>query len=151
KEQVPEFFLTVYRLGQLTAFGARQAIVRPLIEKGIQYEPKLVSQILEIISAEDFDSLLLQLIFTAVAFEANRQGRPRELLTEDLKSVGGLDGILGRYLDGATKGIPENLRVLTRTLLDALITSENTKRAVTFPLLQQWDPEAQDAELTEVL
>jgi hypothetical protein len=151
KEQVPEFFLTDYRLGQLTAFGARQAITRPLIQKGIHYEPKLVSQILEIISSEDFDSLLLQLICTAVASEACRCGRPGDLLAEDLKAVGGLDGILGRYLDAATKEIPDYLRLLTRTLLDALITSENTKRAVTFSLLQQWDAEAKLEELTGAL
>lgn len=151
KDEMPGMFSSEYRLRQLTAFGARQAITRPLTNKGIRYDSKLVSHILDIISVEDFDSLLLQIICSAVVFEATRSGRPDQLLDEDLQAVGGLDGILRRYLDAATGEVPSELRLVTRTILDALITSDNTKRAVTLASLQQWDFEADQTELGRAL
>ncbi len=44
--------------------------------------------------------------------------------------------------------IRPELRLLTRTILDALITSENTKRAVTLTALREWDFEADMHELS---
>lgn len=149
---LPEMFGSEYRLRPLTAFGARQAIIRPLIEADIEYDQKLVNKIVDMLAAEDFDSLLLQIVCSAVYREArDRSNGSVRLKESDLQSIGGLEGILRRFLDDVTAKIDSEHILLCRTILDALITSEGTKRAVTLQALLQADFTATQEEVQTLL
>jgi len=141
-----------YRLRPLSAFGARQAILRPLLESGISYEPKVVSRLVDILAAEEFDSLLLQLACTAVYQQAiTRDERPVYVRESDLDSVGGLEGILGRYLDSAMLNLSPEQLLLARNVLDALISNENTKRAISLETFYKADFNATPEEIGAAL
>lgn len=141
-----------YRLRPLTAFGARQAIIRPLTEAGIRYEAKMVSRLVDILAGEDFDSLLLQLSCTGVYQQAvKRRERPIFLRETDLSVLGGIEGILGRYLDQQTSQFPSSKLLLIRNVLDALITTENTKRAATLEDIHKADFNATPEEIVDII
>ena len=139
-DDLPDLFGNEYRLRPLTAFGARQAIIRPLLEAGIKYDQRLVNRVVDLLAAQEFDSLLLQIVCSAIYREAAVRGEGHMALRErDLEGVGGLEGILRRYLDAATQTVDRGHLLLCRTILDALITPEATKRAVTLETLLQAD------------
>ncbi len=74
------------------------------------------------------------------------------LTADDLDRVGGINGLFSRYLDNAIRGVPEGILLLSRAVLDALITPEETKRAITFDaLLANDDFNASIDELERVL
>jgi hypothetical protein len=149
---LPEVLANAYRLRPLTAFGARQAIIAPLGQSGIGYDQRLVVRLVDLLAEFDFDSLLLQIACSEVYREAvNRHGETH--LTEaDLDQVGGLDGLFRRYLDNAIKRVPDGQLLLARAVLDALITQEQTKRAITIETLKQNEEFcASDLELDSVL
>lgn len=140
RTSLPEILGNTYRLLPLTAFGARQAIIAPLINAGIKYDQRLVVRLVDLL-APDFDPLLLQIACTEVYRESvGRQGKGGLALTEaDLDALGGLDGLFGRYLASAIRQLPKGYILLGRAILDALITLEDTKRAVTIDSLMQND------------
>jgi hypothetical protein len=141
-----------YRLRPLTAFGARQAIIRPLNELGISYEAKMVSRLVDMLASEEFDSLLLQLSCTAIYQNALQRDSKNIVMREsDLSTLGGIEGILTRYLDSATKGQDPVFLLLMRNVLDALITTENTKRAATIETICKSDFNATVSEIESVL
>lgn len=140
-----------YRLRPLTAFGARQAIIRPLTEAGIRYEAKMVSCLVDILAEEDFDSLLLQLSCSGVYRQAVKRGeRPIFLRETDLSVLGGIEGILGRYLDQQTSQFPSSKLLLIRNVLDALITGD-TKRAATLEDIHKADFNATPEEIVDII
>lgn len=141
-----------YRLQELTAFGARQAITRPLNAAGIDYDQLLINRLIDLLAEEQFDSLLLQIVCTGIYRVANeRGGKPLRLLEQDLDAVGGWESILRSYLDLVTQQVNPSHLLLTRTILDTLITTENTKRAVTLDTLLNADFEATREEIEAVL
>ncbi|HEY2154911.1 MAG TPA: hypothetical protein VGH33_04730, partial [Isosphaeraceae bacterium] len=132
RRQLPALLDCRFRLGPLTAFGAREAIVRPLRRWGIAFSQALVARLLDLLSAEGFEPPMLQIVCTEVYRAArNRDPGDVRLLTEDLDEVGGLDGVFGRYLDNVTATITRGKLLVSRMILDALMTQEGTKRAVT--------------------
>jgi hypothetical protein len=149
---LPEVLANSYRLRPLTAFGARQAIIAPLVQAGIGYDQKLVTRLVDLLAEFDFDSLLLQIACSEVYREAANRHGEAHLTEADLDQVGGLDGLFRRYLDNAIKKVPQGQLLLARAVLDALITQEQTKRAVTLETLKQnQDFCASDKELDSVL
>lgn len=136
RRRLPNLLESRYRLGPLTAFGAREAIVRPLKYQRIEYSQALATRLLDLLAEDGFDPPMLQIVCTEVYREAYRRDPGRLRLTvEDLEKVGGLDGIFSRYLDNVTGSIAAVDLLLTRMVLDALITQEGTKRAVTADIL----------------
>jgi hypothetical protein len=121
-----------YRLRGLSAFGARRAIVQPLAEAKETFTPKLVNLLVDELDASGFDPLLLQILCSEVYREAVRRSpeavRPD---VEDHFSVGGADGIFLHYLDNVAAQVPAEQQLLLRLLLDAMITTERTKRTIT--------------------
>ena len=142
RELLPDLFANEYRLRPLTAFGVRQAILRPLLDRGIGYEDAVVSKLVDQIEGFGFDPPVLQILCSELYKEAEGRARkeaelrgdaeatPRITLA-DLDRVGGLEGIFRRYLDGVTRAIPEDQHLLARIVLDALITRDDTKQAAT--------------------
>jgi hypothetical protein len=121
-----------YRLRGLSAFGARRAIVQPLAEAKETFTPKLVNLLVDELDASGFDPLLLQILCSEVYREAVRR-KPEAVHAdvEDHVAVGGTDGIFLHYLDKVAAQVPEEQQLLLRLVLDAMITTEGTKRVVT--------------------
>lgn len=140
KVAMPEILGNTYRLLPLTAYGARQAIIAPLQHTGMKFDQRLVAKLVDLL-APDFDPLLLQIACTEIYREAVRRhgGGGAELTEADLDALGGLDGLFGRYLQLALEKLPQGHIVLGRAILDAMITYEDTKRAVTIDALMAND------------
>ena len=130
---IPRLFDRSYRLLPLTAFGAREAITRPLKRHGIAYSPTLVTRMVEELDQVNLDPPLLQIFCTEVYHQAvSRDAEHTELTDEDVDQVGGLDGIFRRYLSDVTSDpVLQAEPLLARWVLHALLTQENTKRAAT--------------------
>ncbi len=74
---------------------------------------------------------MLQIVCNEVYREATKKDRFDELREEDLDRIGGIDKLFDRYLQYAISNVDPGVIVLTRAILDALISSEGTKRTVT--------------------
>jgi tetratricopeptide (TPR) repeat protein len=160
QRQLPDLFKDAYRLLPLTAFGARQAIVQPLIQAGIPYDNRLVTHLLDELAAFEFDSARLQITCLELFRLAKAKGKdaPRikdEYLVELKESRGnGLERVFHRYLENAVSLVPPARRLSARVLLDSLITSERTKRALTLAELMEFkvgDGAQAETDLREVL
>jgi hypothetical protein len=153
RDEFPDILSNQYRLLPLTAFGARQAIVAPLVLANIPFDQQLVVRLVDLLAVVDFDPVLLQIACGEVYREAIKRRRDDIRLTEaDLDRVGGIQGLFERYLDNAISRVPRGMLLLSRAVLDALITPEETKRAITFEaLLGNDDFKASREELEAVL
>ena len=152
REAFPQILSNQYRLQPLSAFGARQAIVAPLVAAGIEFDQRLVVRLVDMLAEVGFDPVLLQIACGEVYREAIKRNEGASLTEEDLDKVGGIQGLFERYLDNAIARVPKNQLLLCRAMLDALTTSEETKRAVTFDaLLHNDDFQASPDEIQSVL
>ncbi|HSS50643.1 MAG TPA: ATP-binding protein [Thermoanaerobaculia bacterium] len=153
RERIPDLFENQYRLRPLTAFGVRQAISRPLTDAGISYDEAVVSRVVDQLEDSSFDPPVLQIICSELYREAVERaaGEVPRITLEDVKKVGDLDDIFHRCLDGLGKAIPLNQTLLARMILDALITGDNTKQAVTVEDLLAAQFSAQKGEVREIL
>lgn len=127
----PEILGNLYRLRPLTAFGSRQAIIAPLVADKIKFSEQLIRKLVDFLAKEHFDPLVLQIVCNEVYREATKKDRFDELREEDLDRIGGIDQLFDRYLQYAISNVDSGVIVLTRAILDALISSEGTKRTVT--------------------
>ena len=153
RDEFPDILSNQYRLMPLTAFGARQAIVAPLVLASIPFDQQLVVRLVDLLADVDFDPVLLQIACGEVYREAiKRQSDDVRLTEADLDQVGGLQGLFARYLDNAISRVPQGMLLLSRAVLDALITPEETKRAIMFEALKDnYDFKASVEELEAVL
>jgi hypothetical protein len=154
KDAFPNILTNQYRLHPLTAFGARQAIVAPLVAADIQFDQRLVVRLVDMLAEVGFDPVLLQVACGEVYREAMKRtaGSEASLTEADLDKVGGIDGLFERYLDNAIARVPKGQLLLCRAMLDALTTPEETKRAVTFDALLRNDAfQASPEEIQSVL
>ena len=148
----PDMLTNQYRLHSLTAFGARQAIVAPLLAAGIQFDQRVVVRLVDMLAEVDFDPVLLQIACGEVYREAMNREAGASLTEADLDKVGGIQGLFERYLDNAIARVPHGQLLLCRAMLDALTTPEETKRAVPFEaLLRNDDFQASLEEIQSVL
>jgi hypothetical protein len=148
----PEILGNLYRLRPLTAFGARQAIIAPLVADKIKFSEQLIRKLVDFLAKEHFDPLVLQIVCNEVYREAVKKDRSDELREEDLDRIGGIDKLFDRYLQYAISNVEPGVIVLTRAILDALISSEGTKRTVTIDdLFANEDFMASKEEIQKVL
>lgn len=148
----PEILGNLYRLRPLTAYGSRQAIIAPLVADNIKFSEQLIRKLVDFLAKEHFDPLVLQIVCNEVYREATKKDRFTELREEDLDRIGGIDKLFDRYLQYAISNVEPGVIVLTRAILDALISSEGTKRTVTIDdLFANDDFMASKAEIQKVL
>lgn len=128
---IPRIFDNAYRIEPLTAFGTRQAILKPLSVAGIDFDRQLLSGILDLMSEFGHDAVMLQILCTQVLKRAHeRKSDHLRLKVEDLEKLGGVDGIFRTYLSSAIEDLPEELHLTCRMILNAMITHEKTKQAM---------------------
>ena len=148
----PTILANQYRLRPLTAFGARQAIVTPLIEARIPFDQQLVVRLVDLLASVEFDTALLQIACGEVYREAVARDENVRLVEQDLDQIGGVEGLFERLLANAIATIPRNQLLLSRAVLDALVTPEDTKRQVVFEaLLSNEDFQGSREEIESVL
>ena len=173
REPLPELFTQSYRLGPLSAFGAREAIVRPLLEDKIQFDEKLVTALVDELAKFDFDSARLQVTCAEVylaaeeAREAKLENKHFVHVTDQLRNCDGADevvrqpaagqegsgilaGIFRRYLTRKIAPIGSCWPLEARLVLEAMITRSDTKYAITFDELREYQF-CPDTELEKVL
>src|SRR5437660_6368431 len=62
RQKLPIIFDHSYRVGPLSAFGARQAFTRPLRRSDISFDSRLTSDLLDDLAKVNFDPALLQIV-----------------------------------------------------------------------------------------
>jgi hypothetical protein len=122
---IPDLTAHGHRLVSLSAYGVRQAVVRPLIHAGIAYEEQFVDQVIDELAAFDFDPLLLQIVCGEVYDDAVRDARVRGDATVELRAAhiersGGLQGALTRYVAAVSATLAGDDRLIACAVLDAL-------------------------------
>lgn len=148
----PFLFRNEHRLMPLTAFGARRAIVQPLIAHGISYDAGLVSRLVDLLAEEEFDPVLLQIVCTEVYRQAmQRTDEELHLREDDFRCIAGLETVFERYLDKALRGVPRERHLVVRAVLDSLITLDRTKRAVTEDHFRDAEFSTEPQEVEDVL
>jgi hypothetical protein len=131
RQKLPVIFDHSYRLGPLSAFGARQAFTRPLRRSNIPLESRLTSDLLEELAEVNFDPALLQIVCSELVRAASeRDPEALKITSADLHAFGGIEGIFQRYLENAVNELAPEIRLLARLVLDALITQNRTKQAM---------------------
>src|SRR5262249_33720225 len=129
--KLPGIFERSYRLGPLSAFGAREAFTRPLRDSGIPFETRVTSDLLEELAKFNFEPALLQIFGGELVRKASeRDPEALKITSADLHAVGGLEGIFRLYLENAGNEVDQERRLLARLVLDALVTQERTKQAM---------------------
>lgn len=138
---LPDLFANEYRLHPLSAFGTRQAISRALQVAGIEYEQRLLTGMVDELAKERYDPSILQILGSELERETAPARLHRQLSAEDLKTLGGVDGIFRRYWTALLEELrhhpnPE-MRLVVLAILERLVTDERTKQAVTVASLCQ--------------
>jgi hypothetical protein len=153
RRAIPDLLANSYRLHPLTAYGVRQAVIRPLVEAEIEFEEALVSKLVDQMEEFGFDPPVLQIICSELYAEAARRpaGAPLVLTLSHLDTIGGLPGIFNRYFQRVSAALPSQRHLLARMVLDALITRDSTKRAARVSDLLTAAFSAEAAEVEEVL
>lgn len=128
--ELPQVTANGFRLLPLSTYGTRQAIVRPLLAEGIEYEESLVNALVDQMQWWDFEPTTLQIACTELYQEVlARRNHPVILKREDLEGLGGVDGIYRQYVRGLGKELTHKQQFLIWLTLDALIASEKIKQA----------------------
>lgn len=136
QRKLPDLFTQAFRLLPLTPLGAREAIIRPLVNGKIPYDEALISQLVDELTGFDFDSARLQVTCSevyrhALAGASGSVALKAGALDSLKESAGtGLRGIYRRYLREAVARIPAALHLETKLLLDKLISAKRTKFAI---------------------
>ncbi|MDW3221812.1 MAG: hypothetical protein R8G34_02815 [Paracoccaceae bacterium] len=128
---LPNLFSNANRLMPLTAFGARQAILAPLLAEEVPFDRSIIANIVDGLEVHNFDPPLLQILCTEVyrvAFQ--RDGEEAALKSSDVDAVGSIDDIFESYIQRLLDQTPQNLHFLVKLVLNKLITSDNTKMAL---------------------
>jgi hypothetical protein len=131
---LPRLLSTVCSLGELPREAARDAILQPPRQLGLEVKDELADAILDDLSADSIMPAHLQIICEQVY---QRRQVPKKIRVEDYESLGRARLILSGYLETAVRAMPEGVEKSTRALLGALVTSEHTKDLITIPELAE--------------
>ena len=83
QRRLPHLFTQSYRLMPLTAFGAREAIVRPLLKNGVPYDERLITRLVDELAKFDFESARLQITCAELYRSAFEREQDAIHLTEE--------------------------------------------------------------------
>ncbi len=153
RERIPDLFEVDYRLRPLDAFGSRKAAIQPLLDAGIDYEPRMIRRLVSMLEEVSYDPIFLQITCTQLHRNAQERAGDVPLHTiemEDLKKIGSLDDVLEGYLAGCLRQF-EGDPLVIRVILDDLITNEKTKKAVSEDHYYQTEFISQREELEQAL
>jgi hypothetical protein len=174
---LPDLFTNAYRLGPLSSLGAREAILRPLRLARVSWDPELINKLVEELERFNFDSARLQVTCVELLREAYSKGERRHLSIVDLQNLfqdlsrhtrkmadpqsasdGAptplLLGVIQRYVHRLLDPLSSRWSMFLCIVLEALLTSEDTKRAVSLRTMQKdilCEPNALNALIRELV
>ncbi|MFN8463907.1 MAG: SIR2 family protein [Caldilineaceae bacterium] len=131
EHRIPGVYRNRLRLLPLNREQAYQAIVRPVALLGVTYEQRLIDTLLEALLGGDNEegkSVMppqLQLVCSAL-YNRLRPGQSTITL-DDYSAVGGVRGILQRYLEDELAYLPRDDQAIAHAALEELVTSHGTK------------------------
>lgn len=155
-QAIPVLERSRHRLLPLTAFGVRQSILQMLRAADVDFDPRIVSGLVEFMAAAGFDPAVLQVVATEAWEHAIRRAGdgPVRLQLEDLRAAGDVDRVFSVYVARAVQAVSTTARgrrLQTRALLDSLITPKQTKRALPRAALETAYFAITSDELDEIL
>lgn len=148
--RIPTIFSTRMRLLPMTREGARQAITGPVERMGLHYEPGLVERLLDDLAGEDVSVMPPQLQLVCSALYSNLAPGELTITLAAYERMGGARGVLYRYLEEELTRFATDARLLARSILEALVSSQQTKRVATWSELVREMP-GTEADLADVL
>jgi hypothetical protein len=150
-----------FRLRGLTPIGARTAMVRPLIARGIRYAPELidrcVTELTEVPPGHPeehgvVDPTLLQTMCSEMYRRAEqRSGDRPSLELADYEASGGLDGVFRRHLTELFKLVDAEDHLLLSLVLQEMTTAHATKKPATVTRLLASGLLAERADIESLL
>lgn len=132
EQRIPGIFRNRLRLLPLTREQARDAIIGPVSRLGVYYKPALVTRLLGDLAGREGDAIMppqLQLICSALY--SHLASDDKEIDLADYEQLGGVRGVLQRYLADELDRLPRDERVVAHALLAELVTSQGTKAVKT--------------------
>ncbi len=128
RERIPEVFYIGMRLLPLSRDQARQAIVAPVTQLEVNYEPELVERLLgDLMDSEDEAVMPPQLQLVCCTLYDQVWPEKHLITLDTYKELGGTRGVLQRYLDDKLIQLESRERALARSILEELVTSQGTK------------------------
>ncbi len=149
---IPTIFHNQFRMTRLSEEASRIAMVEPARLLGLEVEPELVDRLIADLELDGIDPPQLQIVCDAL-YESAGIAQKR-LTLRGYDSLGGTRGILSGYLERTLQEFPPDDRRMTRELLKALVTSEETKAVTESAELARRlgrPPEATERALTELV
>ncbi len=151
EQQLPAVFQTRMRLLPLTRDQASQAIIRPVERLGIAYEPSVLERLLDdLVESEAGAIMPPQLQIVCSTLYAGLAPGERVITLAVYERLGGARGMLLRYLEEELQRFLPAERGLARSVLEALVTSQRTKRVASRSELRH-DLRGEEAGLDAVL
>jgi hypothetical protein len=120
----PDILAVRFRLERLNREAARAAIEEPAQRFGFGWAPDLVEQMLDDLDRRGIPPPLLQLLcdrLSTRAMAAEPSGPERLIPAEAYRDLGGVEGILGDYLESVIAALPPAWQETGRRLLAALV------------------------------
>jgi hypothetical protein len=116
-----DLFVRSYRLLPLTTLGAYEAITQPLYYKGVSYDERMVTTMVDELAKFDFDSARLQIACSelcelAVEKKHNTLGDGE---FSDLEKKGGLEQVFYRYVERVVSALDSRIEELARVQLSS--------------------------------
>lgn len=130
----PNLLDVTFRLERLGSDAARDAITQPAAAFGVQWEPRLVTDLLrDLGDSSGINPPQLQVVCAELYDHARQQaeatGQPLiQISYDDFAALGRTANILGSYIDKSVNGLAEAERPLARLLLGALVSSSGVKQ-----------------------
>ncbi|TEU18107.1 MAG: HEAT repeat domain-containing protein, partial [Anaerolineales bacterium] len=151
EQRIRNIFHNQYRLDTMTRQEAQMAITGPVAKLGrpVAYGQDLLDTLLNDLARGGMELPHLQIICTRL-YEALAEGETVITLTS-YEKLGWAKGILGGYLNDVLDRLPGKGGSIAREVLKELVSSEATKRVLSYDTLAARVGVEEDAELDSVL
>lgn len=141
-----------YPLPPLSQDGLRDAIVEPLkrTREQITFEPELITELVDTLGEANADLTALQIVCTNLYEEA--QKCDNQFIDTNFYSqrLGGLDGILEKYLDNALEHLDSHEKRLTEQIMKVLVKSDGQRKLVTIEEIVKSIPETFEFTMKDI-
>lgn len=150
RNRLPHVFHNEYYLEAMTREEALMAITGPVAELGrpVVYKQALLDALLDDLARDGMELPHLQIVCTRL-YEALAEGETTINLAP-YKQLGGVEGVLGSYLNEVLDRLPGKGWSIAREVLKELVSSETKKRVLSYGTLAA-RVEAEENELDSVL
>lgn len=150
QRRLPHIFHNEYYLEAMTREEARAAITGPVskLAHSVTYERGLLDALLSDLDRGGIELPYLQIICTRL-YETLEEGETAITLAS-YEDLGRAQGVLGGYLNSVLDRLPDGQRTIAKDVLKELVSSEATKRVLSYDKLAARIG-AEEDELSDVL